>query len=135
MSLIKAYQQTTYKLLNGECGFSVRVGQKCIDAVEFLDHHKVDVLFFITAENPESVVQDDAENVRLNQLMLAELMRQKLVAWPAVAAPDCEWLAENGFFVSCCTDQAIKLAVEYRQNAILRVAKNHTPMLIFCRPV
>lgn len=113
----------------------MRVGQKCIDAVEFLDHHKVDVLFFITAENPESVVQDDAENVRLNQLMLAELMRQKLVAWPAVAAPDCEWLAENGFFVSCCTDQAIKLAVEYRQNAILRVAKNHTPMLIFCRPV
>lgn len=135
MSLIKAYQQTTYKLFNGQRGFSVRVGQKCIDAVEFLDAHGVSVLFFITAENPESIVQNAAENVRLNQLMLTDLVSQKLMTWPAVAIPDNEWLAENGFFISCRTDEAIELAVKYKQNAILRVAKNHTPMLIFCRPV
>jgi hypothetical protein len=63
VSLISAYQQTTYSLLDFDLPFSVRIGVPSFDADKFMLCNLLDQLFFVTAENPSSKAWPDSQNL------------------------------------------------------------------------
>lgn len=135
MSLIKAYQQTTYRLLDFELPFSVRISVPSPHADNFMSRHKMDQLFFITAENPSSNEWSDKWNLIFTDALMKEISKRGFIGWPARAEPDDDWPQEHGFFVSCSTKDAISLARFYEQNAIVMVPKGQPALLLLCQKI
>jgi len=135
LSLIKAYQETTYRLLDFELPFSARIGVKSDHADNFMTRHKLQQLFFITAENPSSNQWSEKWNAVFTAALMKEILKRGFATWPAVAVPDGDWPKEHGFFVSCKTGDAVSLARFYEQNAIVMIPKNEAPLLVFCQKI
>ena len=133
MSLISAYQETTYRLLDYELPFSVRIGVPSQHADNFMVRHKLDQLFFITSENPSSNEWSEKWNLIFTDALMKEISKRGFIGWPARAEPDGQWPKEHGFFVSCSTQEAILLARFYEQNAIVMLPKGQAPLLVLCQ--
>jgi hypothetical protein len=135
LSLISAYQETTYRLLDYELPFSVRIGVLSPHADNFMSRHKLDQLFFITSENPSSNEWSEKWNLIFTDALMKEISKRGFVGWPARAEPDGQWPNEHGFFVSCSTQEAISLARFYEQNAIVMLPKGQAPLLVLCQKI
>jgi hypothetical protein len=135
VSLISAYQQTTYSLLDFDLPFSVRIGVPSVDADKFMACHKLGQLFFVTAENPSSKAWPDSQNLRFTGALMKSIIKRKFMCWPARAEPDENWPREHGFFISCSTQDAILLARLYEQNAIVIVPIGQPAALVLCQKI
>lgn len=135
MSLISAYQQTTYWMLDFDRPFAVRVGQHSQSADQFMEAHGLEQLFFVTAENPSSKAWSDKWNLCFTDALMKSIMQKKIMCWPARAEPDENWPREHGFFISCSTKEAISLARLYEQNAIVMVPMGQPAALVLCQKI
>lgn len=135
MSLISAYQQTTYSLLDFDLPFSVRIGVSSFDADKFMLCNMLDQLFFVTAENPSSKAWSDKWNLCFTEALMKSIIKKKFMCWPARAEPDENWPREHGFFISCSTQDAISLARLYEQNAIVIVPMGQPAALVLCQKI
>lgn len=133
MSLISAYQQTTYRLLDFDRPFAVRVGKHYQEADYFMEAHGLDQLFFITSENPNSKKWSDQSNLLFTTALMRDLVKGGIPAWPARAEPDSDWSNEHGFFVSHRMPQIILMARLYQQNAIVMLPKGQAALLVLCQ--
>lgn len=133
MSLISAYQQTTYSMLDFDRPFAVRVGQHSQAADQFMEAHGLEQLFFITSENPSSKKWSDQSNLLFTTALMRELIKEGIQAWPARAEPDSDWSNEHGFFVSHRMPQIILMARKYEQNAMVMLPKGQAALLVLCQ--
>lgn len=135
MSLISAYQQTTYRMLDFDQPFAVRVGKHVREADNFMEAHGLEQLFFITSENPSSKAWSDKWNLCFTDALMKSIMKKKIMCWPARAEPDENWPREHGFFISCSIKEAISLARLYEQNAIVMLPKGQAALLVLCQKI
>ena len=135
MSLISAYQQTTYRMLDFDQPFAVRVGKHVQEADNFMEAHGLEQLFFITSENPSSKKWSDQLNLLFTTALMRDLVKAGIPAWPARAEPDSAWSNEHGFFVSHRMPQIISMARRYEQNAIVMLPKGQAALLVLCQKI
>lgn len=132
--LIAAYRGTRYAVLDGEGG---TLAEACIDEVSsdidgLLDAHGATSGVFITAWNPRSEPTDDEVNAAAHARMVEQLEASgRTVLAHAGFGEDPGWRPEHGLFVlDLAEPEAIELAVEYEQNAVVVVQRGGPAMLV-----
>ena len=129
-TLVAAYLRTSYVVELP--GFSpIRVGfpQPALEA--WLDKNKCCNCAFITAWNPGSKLQSQAENERKNRLLKSELAPVANLVLPGVGqADDGRWPGEKSYLACGITAvDAVRLGIKYGQNAIVWCEKGELPAL------
>jgi hypothetical protein len=121
---IASYFATDYVVLDGAREIVVRIGESNPELDALLDAHDAGHGIFITAHNPRSERQTDAINVAASEQMRAILAGRGLAALPHIGrSPDGDWI-EHGFFVlSLDPADALTLAAEFDQFAIVVASK------------
>jgi hypothetical protein len=122
---IASYLATDYVVLDGAREIVVRIGESNAELDALLVAHGANHGIFITAHNPRSEPQEDAINNAANKMMRAILFERGLVALPHIGrSPDGDWI-EHGFFVlDLAPYDALTLAAEFEQFAIVVASQN-----------
>jgi Protein of unknown function (DUF3293) len=129
---IDSYLAAEYVVHDGGREIIVRIGQSNPELDALLDarhaHHGV----FITAANPRSESQPDAVNHAANERMRRVFDKRSLVALPHTGrATDDDW-TEPGFFVlDLARDDALALATQFDQFAIVVAERGRMAELKF----
>jgi hypothetical protein len=129
-----AYRATGYLMhLRGEA-IKLRVDQPSSEFNQFLEHTKCEQWAFISAVNPGSEIHTEAANAGRHRKFLATVSAQKLVYFPGDAIPDTgKWPIEPGLLLlHISLEQALALAQEFGQAAILAGHRNDAPRLHYC---
>lgn len=119
-NLIQAYKSTNYRVLT-EPGFTLKVGDQSATLDDVLRSRGVTSASFITAWNPFSKELELEDNRLRNQALVkrAKALGVALVdgfgAWP----DEPEKGEENYLLIGVSRDDAIALANEFEQNAIV----------------
>ena len=132
--LIAAYRGTRYAVLGPDGGTlaEARVGEHVAAVDDVLDAHGGRAGVFITAWNPRSAPTSDEENAVAHSRLAAQLAEQGIVALPhAGFGEDPAWRAEHGFFaIDLAETDAVTLAVEHAQNAVVVVERGAAARLV-----
>src|SRR5215211_5778846 len=96
---IDSYLAAEYVVHDGEREIVVRIGQSSAELNQFLDAHGTHQGVFITAANPRSQQQSDADNDAANAEMLRLLNERGFVTLPHTGRSTEDAWAEEGFFV------------------------------------
>ncbi|HEY8085509.1 MAG TPA: DUF3293 domain-containing protein [Methylophilaceae bacterium] len=129
-----AYRATGYLMhLRGEA-IRLRVDQPSPEFSKFLEHTQCDQWAFISAVNPGSELLTEAANAGRHRKLLATVSAQKLVYFPGDAVPNTgKWPIEPGLLLlHISLEQAMALAHEFGQAAILAGHRNGVPKLHYC---
>jgi hypothetical protein len=129
-----AYRATGYLMhLRGEA-IRLRVDQHSPEFNAFLEHTQCEQWAFISAVNPGSAILTEAANAGRHRKLLAAVSAQKLVYFPGDAIPDTsKWPIEPGLLLlHVSLEQALVLAQEFEQAAILAGHRNGMPKLHYC---
>ncbi|HEY7986276.1 MAG TPA: DUF3293 domain-containing protein [Methylophilaceae bacterium] len=129
-----AYRATGYLIhLRGEA-IRLRVDQSSPEFGKFLEHTQCEQWAFVSAVNPGSELFTEAANASRHRKLLAAVSAQKLVYFPGDAVPDTgKWPIEPGLLLlHISLEQALALAQEFGQAAILAGHRNGIPKLHYC---
>jgi hypothetical protein len=129
-----AYRATGYLFhLRGDA-IRLRIDQPSAEFDAFLEHTQCERWAFISAVNPGSELQTEASNAGRHRKLLAAVSAQKLVYFPGDAIPDTsKWPIEPGLLLlHISLEQALKLAQEFGQSAILAGQRYDAPRLRYC---
>jgi uncharacterized protein DUF3293 len=129
-----AYRATGYLMhLRGEA-IRLRVDQHSPELTKFLEHTQCEQWAFISAVNPGSELLTEAANAARHRKLLATVSSQKLVYFPGDAIPDTgKWPIEPGLLLlHVSLEQALALAHEFGQAAILAGQRDGIPQLHYC---
>ena len=124
--LIKAYQQTDYVIYESDT--SIRIGE--IFDVTSLGGKKG---AFVTAENPGSVALCNEENKARMEDLIRDIKSKGFKYFEGEGKPrNDEWTPENSIFIlDIDKKDALDLASQYEQNAIVWVQKDNPAELVF----
>ena len=132
--LIAAYRGTRYAVLGVDGGTlaEARIGEHVPEVDAVLDAHGARSGVFVTAWNPRSEVTHDDVNADAHASMSLVFAERGLVALPhAGFGEDPAWRAEHGFFVLGVSEhQALEIAVEFEQNAVVVVERGQAARLV-----
>ncbi|MFC5676509.1 DUF3293 domain-containing protein [Aeromicrobium endophyticum] len=132
--LLAAYRATRYAVLDVDGGMlaEARIGEHRPDVDAVLDAHGATSGVFITAWNPRSAPTHDDVNADAHARMAGLFAARGFVALPhAGFGEDPAWRAEHGFFVLDLPEQAaLRLAVEFAQNAVVVVRRGESAQLV-----
>jgi len=133
-SLITAYQNTLYRVLEGG-GCVLRVGEPSPPLLALYRSHAVSCAAFITACNPLSQLLSDAENQQRQAELAAELARRSLTYLEGVGqSASGDWPGEPSFLVLGLALEAAKtMGRAYGQNAIVWCDAAARPELVLLR--
>ena len=129
-----AYRATGYLLhLRGEA-IKLRVEQSSPEFDKFLEHVGCEQWAFVSAVNPGSEILTEAANAGRHRKLLATVSAQKLTYFPGDAIPDTgKWPIEPGLLLlHVDLEQALLLAQEFGQAAILAGQRSDVPRLHYC---
>jgi hypothetical protein len=129
-----AYRATVYLMhLRGEA-IRLRVDQHSPELSNFLEHTQCEQWAFISAVNPGSELLTEAANAGRHRKLLTTVSTQKLAYFPGDAVPDTRnWPIEPGLLLlHVSLEQALALAQEFGQAAILAGQGNGIPRLHYC---
>ena len=89
--------------------------------LELLNLKKLKTFAYITAYNPNSLLQENSENVKRQESLKAELVRKERWILPGYSqSKKKDWEREESFFVAGISlPEAMHLAYQFSQNAIL----------------
>jgi len=117
--LTESYKATTYRVPS--LNLDIRIDEKNPLLDFILKNKNAETWAFITAWNPESRELSISENRDRNQDLLTQLKSEGFAIYKGIGIPDAgDWTPEESFFVpSISQKQALELAKEYGQNAIV----------------
>ncbi|MFM7108168.1 MAG: DUF3293 domain-containing protein [Planctomycetaceae bacterium] len=132
-----AYEATAYRVwVAADRRIAIRVGDgsEAVDAI--LAAAGVDAWAFITAANPRSVRQSDAENAARMARLVARVRERGLGHLPGEGAgDDPDWPAEPSLFVPGLAEHdAAALAREFGQHAIVVGRRGEPARLLWVEP-
>ena len=131
---VQAYLETEYRV-QGEPGFTLRVGQASAELLSAHRRYQADYSAFLTACNPFSEAFDATANAARQSVLAEELARCGLVFLPGIGQhPSNEWPGEESFLVLGLTLEAAKsLGLRFEQNAFVWNGADAVPRLILLR--
>lgn len=132
--LFEAYKNTTYRVYSTLGEIDIRIGVMNPLLQELLLSNHVESWAFITAYNPYSVMQDTGVNTILNTQLEDYLLGKRYVFFKGMGVGDDDsWEPEASFMVlNIGKEDAIKLARQFKQNAIVVGVIGNFPELIDC---
>ena len=133
-SLIKAYQETEYRVTQGH-SLALRVDAPCPELASLYKAKGVSCAAFITACNPFSNLLGDEENAKRQASLAAELKRRGLCFFAGVGQhPSGNWPGEPSFLVLGLALEAAKsLGKAHEQNAVVWCGADAVPKLVLLR--
>lgn len=134
LELDSAYRATGYLLhLRGEA-IRLRVDKSSPEFDTFLERTQCEQWAFISAVNPGSELLTEAANATRHRKLLATVSAQKLTYFAGDAIPDSAgWPIEPGLLLlHISLEQALMLAREFEQLAIIAGSRNDAPRLHYC---
>ena len=128
-SLLKAYQQTDFKLL--DCDIKIQINAINTELDSFLIDNNAFQWVYLSADNPQSILKSSAENVRNRKRFLQFCKKHKYRYWPGLAVPlKDDWPPEENLLI---LDIDLKLgdflATEFDQKAYLHGRLNRPAIL------
>ena len=128
--LVESYKATTYRV--PDLKLDIRIGEKNKRLDFILENQIKKTWAFITAWNPESKLLSSKENKDRNDRLRSKLKGYQ--TFDSLGIPkNADWIPEESFFIiGINQEDAIKLGVMFKQNAILCGKKNQSARLIFC---
>ncbi len=117
--LLKAYQQTNFRLLNSQIQIQIDALNPDLDS--FLIDNNAFQWMYISADNPQSNLVSPTENQRNRTRLLKYCKDHKIRYWPGLAVPaTTDWPPEENLLL-LDVDQPLRdlLAVEFDQKGYL----------------
>ena len=97
-SLLKAYQQTSFRLLNSQ--IQIKIDALNPDLDSFLIDNNAFQWIYISADNPQSNLVSLADNQRNRAQLLKYCKNHKIRYWPGLAVPATDdWPAEENLLL------------------------------------
>ncbi len=129
--LVSAYLLTNYKV--PALDFQLRINQPDAALDKWLERGNYTHFAIITAWNPGSQWRPETANRANNRLLEAKLRAAAQVVLPALGQGDQgDWPAEESFFAAGIRqDEALHLAADFSQNALVFGTKGHPPELFW----
>jgi len=130
MSKHQQYLQTDYKIFTLDGLLSFKVGQKNRDLNKVLNANNATTWAYISAANPNGVVQRPMVNAERQDLMLEDLKGYEVVK--ALGIGISPWPSEPAWFVFGLSQQeALALSKKYSQIAFLHGNIWEAPKLLY----
>ncbi len=119
--LLAAYHAAHYQVQHSRGAFTLKTDSPSRELAALLQETGHTCAAFITACNPHSWPQSEAENSRAQQQLAGELEQHGYLTIPAIGLdPAGEWQGEESFLVpGLDLENAKFLGEQYAQNAIL----------------
>ncbi|MFT5165252.1 MAG: hypothetical protein ACI8P3_000476 [Saprospiraceae bacterium] len=131
-SLLKAYNETLYSTFNP--AYLIKIGQKNEDLSIFLFDNNAYTWAFVSASNPFSIKISSEENQQRHQSLLDFTKNSGLRFLEGEGKhPDSDWSEKSLLILDISKREAIKLARDFEQNAIVFGYFNRAAELVICR--
>ncbi len=130
---LRAYERTAYRVALAHAPFALRVGVRSGAIDELHRRAGVSASVFVTACNPFGRRRSGAWNAQAMARLRASLDRSGVV-WIAGEGEgdDANWPAEPGVLaLGASAHDAQRLCVEFEQNAVVVIADDAIPRLLF----
>nr|WP_297347301.1 DUF3293 domain-containing protein [uncultured Glaciecola sp.] len=129
---VEIYKAAKYIVLTDNTLCRITVGKGCADIDALLLKHNAQAAYFITPENPFSVVLTSAENTLRHKRFRQELSKAKYPFYEGYGTNEDEtWPKENSYLIMCDGESKMhKLAGRYGQNAFLKVNLRSSVILL-----
>ena len=130
---VQAYLKTTYTTEKPK--LSIKIGEINPELHVFLFDNNSIFWSFISACNPYSTILSDEENELRHQALIEKANAMNLRFQEGLGVPSDEnWKAEKSLLIlDISKEDAVKLAKEFDQNAIVFGRLNQAPELVFCK--
>lgn len=130
--LLAAYRAALYQVDAAPTPFVLRVGERSLRLAELHAAHRVTCSAFVTAWNPFSLLQADAQNRRAQARLERELADQGYVMYGGTGKDaDGGWPGEESVLViGLPREAAIKVGRAYGQNAVVWSGATAVPELV-----
>ena len=128
---LDAYSRAEYVVLSSP-PIVFKIGERCTKLDQLLDSCHVSLAGFITACNPKGLPQSDDENIlAMNQLQSA-IDDLRLPYFKGFGMdPEGTWKEDSYLIMGVELDQACQLGRLFDQNAIVMLARNMVPKLVW----
>ncbi len=135
-ALLAAWRQTDYQVDTAGGSLVLHIDEHSPGLAELMRAEGVDCAAYITADNPCSTVVSAAENAAARQRLEARLREGGWRWLPGMGFdPGGDHPGEHSLLVLGITpDDAVALAREFAQDAILGIGANASPRLLVTRP-
>lgn len=131
-SLIKAYQDTIYSTSNPK--IDIEIGKENEALSVFLFDNNAYTWAFVSASNPFSIEITDRENTKRHQSLKDFVANSGLRQIEGLGkSKDGEWSEKSLLILDISKKEAIKLAQNFEQNAIVFGYFDQNPELVLCR--
>ena len=126
-----AYSRAEYVVLSSP-PIVFKIDERCTELDQLLDSCHVSLAGFITACNPKGLPQSDDENIlAMNQLQSA-IDDLRLPYFKGFGMdPEGTWKEDSYLIMGIELDQACQLGRLFEQNAIVMLARNMVPKLVW----
>lgn len=131
-SLKETFKKVLYVVETGGQDFALEIGKNNVSFENFLKEHSFKSWAFITPCNPQAQQVSNGENEKLLKEFFTVIGGQKFFK-AHTETPGALWPDEHGaciFDISLC--QALKIARQFRQRAIVFGEIFSAPRLVFC---
>ncbi len=130
-ALLQAYRDTRYEVLDGGELIVARIGERSAALDALLQRHGVQEGSFLTAWNPASEARSLEENTRAHHRLLDTLAHRGQRHLPHTGrSEDLNWSEEGVFLLGGSLQDAVALAVDFGQYALVHVASGEPPRLV-----
>ena len=128
-SLLKAYQQTDFKLLDSDIQIKINAINPDLD--QFLIDNNAFQWIYLSADNPQSNLVSKIENEQNKEKFLRYCKTHKFRYWPGIAIPlSNDWPPEeNLLLLDLGLEIGDSLAVKFDQKAYLHGRLNRPAIL------
>jgi hypothetical protein len=130
--LEEAYHNTNYCVLASDQEFILRVGSASEEAAKLMAESSAEGAVFVTAWNPFGKVLAEAENIKANAALKAEL---DVVAATVLSgygsSPDATWREDSFFAFPMSRLMATEFCCSHSQNAVIFVRSDGFAELVF----
>jgi len=131
-TLIKAYQNTIYK--THKPALEIIINQQNEPLTVFLFDNNAFTWAFVSASNPFSINITKEENKKRHQALINFVSHSGLRYLEGEGqSKDGEWSEKSLLILDISKKEAIKLAQNFEQNAIVFGHFNRAPELVLCR--
>ena len=131
-SLLKAYNETVYSTLNPV--LEIKIGQENEELSVFLFDNNAFTWAFVSACNPFSIKIEDEENQKRHQILIDITQNGEFRFLEGQGKhPDSDWSEKSLLILDISKKEAIKLAKDFQQNAIVFGYFNRAAELVICK--
>lgn len=129
---VEIYKTAKYIVLIENTLCRITVGNHCSDIDAQLLQHKARAAYFITPENPFSIIVTSAENTLRHKRFIQDVNKAKYPFYEGYGSNEDEtWPKESSYLIICDDESKMhQLAGRYGQNAFLKVSLRSPAILL-----